>query len=384
MNFAELKSFLQQIVKEWGEDKASRLAASMAYYTVFSIPPLIIFVLSIAGKVFENANTQLERQLSALLGSRAAESVALIIENANQPGSNDSRWALIIGIVTLILGASGVFAQLQDALNTIWDVQPDPDRGIMGTIKARLFSYSLVLGVAFLLLVSLILSAGLSQLTDILTGGGEDLAILGQALNLIISFVVITGLFALMFKYIPDVIIQWRDVWRGALMTALMFTIGKFAIGLYLGQSTIADNYGAAGALIILLLWVNYSSQILFFGAEFTQVYANRYGSKVVPDEDAISLDTETRMKQGIPKRETLEKRKEGEPAVLVAGTDNVDGSASLPATTAQVLTPVATPPPHNMPLADREPPQSTLKRAALALVPIFAFLLLRHESDDS
>ncbi len=365
MNFPAIKSFLQQLFKEWGEDKASRLAASMAYYTVFSIPPLIVFVLAIAGQVFEDANAQLERQLSGLLGSQAADSVAQIIENASQPGSDESTWAVIIGLITLILGASGAFAQLQDALNTIWDVQPDPARGIVGTIKDRIFSYSLVLGVAFLLLVSLVLSAALSQLTDLLTGGAEELAIVGMVINFVVSLIVITGLFALMFKYIPDVIIQWGDVWRGAIVTAILFSIGKFAIGLYLGQSSIADSYGAAGALIILLLWVNYSAQILFFGAEFTQVYANRYGSRVVPDEGAISLDTEDRMKQGIPTRETLEKRKQGVPASALAATDQAN---SIPVTTAQALTPLPAQPP------------STLKRALTALVPIFLFLLLRRE----
>lgn len=377
MNFGEIKSFLQQVVKEWGEDKASRLAAAMAYYTVFSIPPLLVFVLAIAGRVFEKADERIQEQLGGLLGPQAADAVGQIIENANRPGSSENTIALIVGIVTLLFGASNAFAQLQDALNTIWDVAPDPDRGILGTIKDRLFSFTVVLGVAFFLLVSLVISAGLSQLTDVLSGSGESNAILGQILSFVISFVVITVLFALMFKLIPDVIIKWHDVWVGAAVTSLLFSVGKFAIGLYLGQSSVADSYGAAGALIILLLWVNYSAQILFFGAEFTQVYANRYGSRVVPDDGAVPLDAATRAEQGMPTDEQVEANQRGASPVPAA-------SAAIPATTAQALTPIATPPPHTIPLANREEKPSTVKRALMALVPIFTFLLLRRDGSDA
>jgi membrane protein len=196
----------------------------------------------------------------------------------------------IVGIVVLLFGASGVFGELQAALNTVWEVQPKPDRGLWGMIKDRFFSFTMVLGVGFLLLVSLLLSAALSAVGRFLSErlpGGEAL---WQVLNFVISLGVVTSLFALIFKVVPDVKIEWRNVWIGAAVTALLFTLGKFLLGLYLGKASFASMYGAAGSLVVLVVWVYYSAQILFLGAEFTQVYARHNGSNMRPSSNAVAL----------------------------------------------------------------------------------------------
>jgi len=209
--------------------------------------------------------------------------------------------ASIIGVVTLILGAAGLFGQLQDALNTVWGVEPKPDQGIVATLRARLLSFTMVLGIGFLLLVSLVISAVLSALNNWMAGALPFSPVILQIINLVISLVVITALFSVIYKVLPDVKIAWRDVFLGALVTALLFTIGKFLIGLYLGHSSIATSYGAAGSFVVLLLWIYYSAQILLFGAEFTQVFARRYGSKIVPDDNARFVSAEDLARQGQP-----------------------------------------------------------------------------------
>lgn len=309
MKLKDTLPLIKETVREWSEDKATRLAAALAYYTIFSIPPLLIIVLAIAGQVFDQevAQQRLINQIVGLVGSggeTVGEGIEAILDNVSRP--EGSLIAIIIGIVTLFLGASGVFGELHGALNTIWEVAPHPSRGILGTIKDRFFSFTMVLGIAFLLLVSLFLSAGLSAMNDFFTGLLPGMVVLMQIVNQIISFGVITILFALIYKVVPDVEIAWRDVWVGAAATALLFTIGKYLIGLYLGNSAVASTYGAAGSLIVILLWIFYSAQILFLGAEFTQVYANRYGSRIVAAEDAIALTEERRVQQGIPHQETV------------------------------------------------------------------------------
>jgi membrane protein len=215
--------------------------------------------------------------------------------------------ATIIGVVTLLFGASGVFGELQDSLNTIWEVQPKPGLGFFATLKKRFFSFAMVLGVGFLLLVSLVISAALAALGGMLGGAQEDQSLIWKAINFAISFGVTTLLFALIYKILPDAKVQWRDVWIGAVVTALLFSIGKAALGWYLARPTTTSSYGAAGSFVALLLWVYYSAQILFLGAEFTQVYAKMYGSKIQPDEDAVPVTEEARAQQGIPRREQLE-----------------------------------------------------------------------------
>jgi membrane protein len=309
MKAKDIIPLIKESFSDWSEDKASRLAAALAYYTVFSISPLLVIAIAIAGQVFgqEAAQNQIVGQIQGLVGRESAEAIQGMIENARRPSA--SLFAASVGVITLLLGASGVFGQLQDALNTIWEVMPRSDRGIMGTIKDRFFSFTMVLGVGFLLLVSLIISAALSALNNFMTGLLPGIEIVWQILNFIISFGVITVLFALIFKVVPDVEIAWGDVWIGALVTALLFTLGKFAIGLYLGNSAVTSTYGAAGALVVILLWVYYSAQILFLGAEFTQVYANKYGSRIVADKNAVPLTEEAREQQGIPHRGSVERK---------------------------------------------------------------------------
>lgn len=305
MNFKDIIPLIKNTFSEWSEDKASRLAAALAYYTIFSIPPLLIIAIAIAGRVFgqEAAQNQIVAQFSSLIGADSAEALQAMIANARHPG--ESIVAAVFGIIILLFGASGVFGQLQDALNTIWEVAPRPGRGIMGLLKDRFFSFTMVLGISFLLLISLIASAALAAVGEFVSTLMPSLPILAQLLSLLISLSTVTVVFALIFKVVPDVEIAWRDVWIGAVVTAVLFVLGQFAIGLYLGNSDVTSTYGAAGALVVILVWVFYSAQILFLGAEFTQVYANLHGTRIVPAKNAVPITEEAREKQGIPRKET-------------------------------------------------------------------------------
>jgi membrane protein len=299
---------LKETFTEWQEDKAARLAAALSYYTVFSLAPLIILVLAIIGLLYrrEDASVYLIEQMQGLVGQSGAEVIQSIVENASQPGS--SLIATIIGVGTLLLGASGVFSQLQDALNTIWGVAPKPGRSWLVMIKDRLLSMAMVLGIGFLLLVSLVVSAVLSGVTAYLSEFLPPSAgAVSRVLDFLISMVVITLLFAAIFKVLPDVKIKWRDVWVGAIVTALLFVLGKFLLGFYIGRQSFNSTYGAAGSILALLLWVYYSAQILLFGAEFTQVYTKKFGSHILPDKNAVLLSPEDRIKQGIPRSQDIE-----------------------------------------------------------------------------
>jgi membrane protein len=211
--------------------------------------------------------------------------------------------ATILGTAALLFGATGVFGELQDSLNTIWEVKPKPGRGWRGLVQDRLLSVGMVLAVAFLLVVSLVVSATLAAVGTFVGGYVGALAPVWHAIDVLVSVAVLTALFAAIFKWLPDVHIAWRDVWIGAAVTAILFTLGKLLIGLYLGRSSVTSVYGAAGSLVILLLWVYYSAQILFFGAELTQVWANQYGSRVVPAANAEPVTEEARAQQGMPRR---------------------------------------------------------------------------------
>jgi membrane protein len=275
---------IRETFQDWSEDKAPRLAAALAYYTIFSLAPLLVLVIAIAGFVLGNNDSirqELLGQVQAMMGAEGAEAVNTLIQNTSQPGQG--ILATIIGIFTLILGATGVFGQLQDALNTIWEVEPKKGGGIMGMVKTRFLSFTMVLGISFLLLVSLVVSAGLSLVNNYFSALLGPLGFLAQVINIVISLGVITLVFAMIFKILPDATVEWKDVWIGALVTAILFTIGKQLLGIYLGSSAPASAFGAAGSLVILLLWVYYSAQILFLGAEFTQVYARHHGSRIQP-----------------------------------------------------------------------------------------------------
>lgn len=273
-------SLLKAAFDEFNEDKAPRLAAALSYYTIFSIAPLLIVVVAIAGAVFgtEAVQGRLDEQIQGMVGEQGGDMIQEMVQNARRP--NESFVATVIGLVTLLLGSAGVFAQLKGALNTVWEAEPQK-QGILATIKAQFISFTMVLGIGFLLLVSLVISAVISALSSFINGIFGNTQFLLQIINFVISFGFITLLFAMIYKILPDVDIEWRDVGIGAAFTALLFTIGKTLIGLYLGNSGIASAYGAAGSLVIVLLWVFYSAQIMLFGAEFTQVFAKRYGSWV-------------------------------------------------------------------------------------------------------
>lgn len=313
MTVRDLISLVKQTFTEWGEDKATRLAAALAYYAVFSVPPLLLLLLVVLGRLVgaeftENQiQSRLLDQFAGLIGAEGADVLAAVIENASRPG--EGFLAGIVGIATLTFGAAGFFSQLQDAMNTIWEVAPAPDSGIMHKIKERLFSFSLVAALALLLLVSLVVSAGLGALNAFLTGLLPDAELLMQIVNFLVSLAIVILLFAAIYKVIPDVHIAWRDVWVGAIVTGVLFTLGKQAIGFYLGQSSTASSYGAAGSLVVFLLWIYYSAAIFFLGAEFTQVYANRFGTRLVPEERAVPVTEEARAEQGMP----IQKR--GQPA---------------------------------------------------------------------
>jgi membrane protein len=299
MNHLSPLGLVKESFSEWQRDKASRLAAALAYYTAFSIAPLLLLIISVAGIFLgdEAAQGTIFFQLQGLLGPEAAGFFQSAIAHSREPGA--SSISAVIGIATLIWSAGNVFGQLQDALNTIWEVQPAPS-GIVGTVKRRIVPLSMVLGVGFLLLVSLALSAGISAvgsfLGDILPGSNA----FWQVVNAVMSLAIITFLFAAIFKILPDAEVRWSDVWIGAIVTSLLFVIGKTLIGLYLGHASVGSTYGAAGSLLVFLVWVYYSAQILFFGAEFTQVYARARGSRIVPSPGAMRIGAETTLEQGM------------------------------------------------------------------------------------
>jgi membrane protein len=264
-----VQRYFRLFKEAWAEfkaDKAQRLAAALAYYTLFSIAPLLIIAIAIAGLVFgkSHAQAQIIGQLRTLMGDASAKAIGEMLVSAGKPRT--STFAIAIGILTLLFGAAGVFGQLKDALNTIWNVEEKKKGGIFAFIRERFLSFAMVLGVGFLLLVSLVIDAVLSAISNALW----------QPIQLLVSFAVVMVLFAMIFRFLPDVQTEWRDVWPGAGFTAFLFVLGKFALGLYLGKSAIGSSYGAAGSLVVLLVWIYWSANILFFGAEFTRVYARQ------------------------------------------------------------------------------------------------------------
>jgi membrane protein len=280
MNLATLWQLAKETAVEWMEHKPFRLAGSLAYFTLFSIGPLLVVALGIAGLVFgdDAARGQLFGPLASWLGPKGADAVQSAVSGASIKSSG--IMATAFGVVTLLAGGSAVFAELQDALNTIWDTAPPRDAGIRDMVKKRALSLSMVLVIGFLLLVSLALSTMLNALGAFLGGSLPASPWLLEAVNFVVSFGVITLLFAAIFKILPDVDNAWSDVWIGALATAAMFTIGKSLIGVYIGRTALDSTYGAAASLVVVLVWIYYSSLILFFGAEFTHVYAKRRGSQ--------------------------------------------------------------------------------------------------------
>lgn len=286
---------LKKAFEEWSKDKAPRLGAALAYYTAFSLAPLLVVVIAITGLVFGQtaARSSVLDQVSAVVGERSTAALEDMLDYASQP--KNGIVATLVGIVTLLLGAGGVFGQLQDALNTVWGVEPKPGLGWMQTIRIRFLSLVAVVGSGFLLLVSLVVSAWISAAGEAIYSLMPGPEVLLQILNFVVSFGVITLLFALIFKVLPDVILEWRDVWVGAAVTAFLFSIGKLLLGLYLGKSDVASSFGTAGSFVLILIWVYYSAQILLYGAEFTAVYSNAYGSRVRPADTAVPVSRDSK-----------------------------------------------------------------------------------------
>ncbi len=275
MIFTNLWSTLRQTFSEWNDHEGPRLGAALAFYTILSLAPLVILVIGVVALAFGHSSAQahIVSQVQGMIGADGANAVRSMIEHAQKPAS--SIFASIIGLITLLFGASGVVGELRSALNKIWDVNPAGRSGIVGLIKERFFSFGMVLAIGFLLLVSLVLSVALAVLGKFFGGILPMPEFVLSAIGFVISFAGISGLFALTFKYVPETTIAWKDVWLGAVATAFLFTIGKSLIGLYLSKAGVASAYGAAGSLIVVIVWVYYSSMIFYFGAEFTHVLAH-------------------------------------------------------------------------------------------------------------
>lgn len=282
---------LKNAFSDFGEDQCATSAAALAYYTIFALPPLLILVLQIVGKIWnpDAVRAGLETQFAGMIGQDAAKSVQDMLQSANTP-AHRSTLATVLAVLVLALGATGAFGQLQASLNRAWEVRTDPKQGIMKTVLKRIFSFGMVLGIAFMLLVSLAVSAALAafgtRLNQMLPHGISSLLVHGVAA--VVSFGTITLLFAMMFKFIPDAVIDWKDVWIGSAITALLFTIGKLVISLYLGHSRPGHAFGAASALAVLLVWIYYSGMIILFGAELTQSIMERNGRHIEPAKGAV------------------------------------------------------------------------------------------------
>jgi membrane protein len=271
---------LREMYQEWQADDALGLGAALAYYTIFSLAPLLVLVIAIAGLVLGRAAAEgeLVGQIAGVIGPTGAQAVQDMIARASGPQAG--ILATVVSLTVMTIGATGVFGQLQHSLNKIWNAPPTTRSGLSSHIRKRVMAFGMILGIGFLLLVSLALSAVLAALHDLLASHAPFLGLLLPPLNFLVSFGTIAALFALIFMVVPDVRMHWRDVWPGGAVTALLFTVGKSLIGLYLGRAGATSVYGAAGSFVLLLLWVYYSAQILFLGAEFTEVYSRRYGSR--------------------------------------------------------------------------------------------------------
>jgi membrane protein len=287
-------AFLKQTYTSWSEHNAPRLGASVAFYSILSFAPLLVLITAIIGLVFgvESAHGTLVAEARQVIGDRGADTVESLLKNAQKPASG--VFASAVALVTLLFGASGVFTELRDALNIMWDAPKQESSGFMVMVRQRLFSFGMVLSVAFLLLVSLLLSAALAYIGHSFGQLVPVPPFLLHIIDFLVSFVAVTALFALMFKYVPAVHVAWRDVIVGAIGTSLLFTIGKLLLGIYLGKASVGSTYGAAGSLVAVVVWIYYSAQIFFFGAEFTHQYAEAKQGQAVPQQQRGPLGTVT------------------------------------------------------------------------------------------
>jgi membrane protein len=279
--------------KDWGDDDASRLAAALSFYTILSLAPLLVIIVAVVSLVFgdDAARGEIVRQVSTQVGAEGAKTIETVL--AESRGLGGSVFATIISFCVLLFGASGVFNELQGAMNRVWDVKTRPGRGWKGMIRDRFFSFTMVLAVAFLLLVSMVLTAALTAAGHYLEQKLGPPQAFWHAVNLLVGFGFTTFLFALIFKTVPDVLVEWRDVWIGALVTSGLFSLGKYLIGLYISMGSTTSAYGAAGSVVAMVIWVYFSAQILFFGAELTQAYAMSRGKVIQPKPNAMPIQEE-------------------------------------------------------------------------------------------
>ena len=288
--YTGLGQVLKDSFKSFGEQKLTKLSGSLAYYTVFSMAPLLVVIISVSGIFLgrEAVEGEIQQQLAGFVGNDTAAQLQLLIKNASLEGK--SLPAAIIGGVVLLVGATTVFAEIQDSINSIWSIKAKPQKGWLKLIKNRVLSFSVIVSLAFLLLVSLAISALIDALGDRLKAWFPDITVVFfYVLNLLLTFVITSVIFAVIFKVLPDAVTKWKDVWAGAIATSLLFMVGKTLISIYIARADIGNTYGPAGSLVILLLWVYYSSIILYFGAAFTRNYAVRHGSVIRPASYAVA-----------------------------------------------------------------------------------------------
>jgi membrane protein len=298
-NLKDVFTLFKETFQEWNAKEPFELSAVVAYYAIFSLPGLLIIVIAIAGFFFgeEAVKGEVAGQISKMLGKEAANGVQEMIVNSYK--SNSSVMATIIGIGTLLFGATGVFFQLQKSLNKLWNVKADPKAGVKKLLLDRATSFGIILAIGFLMMISLLLTTVLSVLSDWISHILPDFMLyLFVVLNFVVSFGIITVLFALIFKVLPDIKIPWKPVWIGSIITAFFFEIGRFALGIYFSKAEPGSTYGAAGSVILILLWVSYTCMILFFGAEFTQVYSRRSGLKIEPADNAVPTADRKQMRE--------------------------------------------------------------------------------------
>jgi membrane protein len=320
--------FIKEVFSDFSDDKALKYSASLSYYTVFSIAPILILIISIFGIVFgrEAVQNQIFGQINGLVGNEAAAQVQDMIGKTHRAGNN--LFASIISAIILVIGATGIFGEIQDSINSIWGLKSKPKRGFIKVILNRLISFSLIISLGFILMVSLVLNAVIAfvseRLAQVFPGSGTAFVTI---IDQLLSFVIISFMFAVIFKVLPDAKIKWRDVSKGAILTGVLFILGRYLISLYVAKSEVATVYGAAGSIIIIMVWVYYTAVILYFGAEFTKVYSIKYGSKIMPNDYAVWVSIKEEEKPHQP-LETVKKEESKENAKLEAKADQQDKEA--------------------------------------------------------
>ena len=295
-SFKNAWAILKETISGFSNDKGLKLSASLSYYTVFSMAPLLLLIISLAGAFFgrEASEGRIFSEINGLIGNEAAAQVQQIIKNLELSGKTTT--SVVIGAITLVIGATTVFGEIQDSINIIWKVKAKPKKGWLKLIKDRLLSGSVIVGLGFLLIVSLIVNGVLMTLNDYLMSRFPDFTIIAfNIINIVVSFLVITVLFGVIFKVLPDAKIAWKDVRAGAIFTALLFMLGRYIIGLYIETTAAGSPYGAAGSIIVILLWVYYTAAILYIGAEFTRVYADFAGKRIEPADYAVYVEQKER-----------------------------------------------------------------------------------------